>query len=517
MLLFYFYRLGTVPVSSKHISVGRIMTSNKEWWVDIGKGSPGASASKNYHKSKPSGGGDTIDGNDDASENASDGLPSKSAALKSIGIKSRQKRLLIIGVLSLVLIVPILLYHEMLFETTSSNFQNNEYVKNNSGIFSMLTDFVANGANFNALKTSAGAAKQPTTLQDESLGGSTLDDPISEENGSSEVNNNDDPSASSTHDSDGGTNVLSEPISSMPDVENSQSAGNNDQYSPESSVQSHEITGVLSEFNDDNFGILMSNPSMFIGYDILVTGQISSISYEDDRNLSYDTDVGSNAISQIRSIEMVGSSDADIQNPWFVLLHDESVSNIGPDSEQLKVGDCLRVTGEVRSSSYHRTSLGEEVRVPVISAQALERIPCIDSSMPALHTIELDLSNTIGDVTLTAKRVQFSADHTRIELEARNTGINDKTFLRAKESIAIYKGVAYSDISHMPKFAEYRIDSVLLPGTSTTGYLFFEPIVVQEDGFTELISFNITVEESKITEDKRSNFVFNVNYLAEEE
>jgi hypothetical protein len=469
-----------------------IMTHNKEWWANIGKRS--TSTSKNYHG--------TSSDDDITSRNASE-PPSTDKASKASG--SKGKRLLIIGLLSLVPILSILLYYDTLFEAATLSFENNKDLKNNSELFSILGDFLANGGNFNALTST----KQQTIHADQNS--TPTADPSLEENN----NPDSDDFAGSTPEVNDYSNVLPEPSlqtdakPTPPDALGGQQAMNNEQPLAEDQTEA-----PVSDFTDDNFGILMADPSMYIGYDVVVTGQISSISFRETP--SYDTDV-SGEISQIRSIEMLRSSDTsdhDLQNRWIVLLSDGSVLNMNSDSGKLRVEDCLKIKGTVQGSSYHRTSLGEVFRVPVIGADSLEGISCIDSVMPALHTIELNLSKTIGDVTLTAKRVQFSEDHTRIELEARNTGIGDKTFLRSKESVALQDGVAYSDISHLPKFAEYRIGSVLLPSTSTTGYLFFEPVAAHGNTPTELVSFNIVVEEVKITEDQKSNFVFNINYLA---
>lgn len=258
---------------------------------------------------------------------------------------------------------------------------------------------------------------------------------------------------------------------------------------------------VGAGFDRNNFDILQASPASYKGKSATLSGQVYNIDYQ------------SSAAGDIVSLRInVHHSKPSEDSDRAVILYQ------GPTGSMPSIAaeECISIQGTVRGSTVERSSLGQDIVIPAIDAASINRIECIDSSMPALAggTEQAGDSQTLSGITLTAERVQFAKDHVRIELAVENWSAGSSVFIR--EAYAVQDGVKYADISSQPVFAKYRLDAHLVPETKSTGYLFFESTSTTfGDGGRSIsqekpISFRIVVEESRISGNTESVFIFTV-------
>ena len=245
-----------------------------------------------------------------------------------------------------------------------------------------------------------------------------------------------------------------------------------------------------SEFSNENFGILQASPDNFAGYKASISGQVYNIvdqSTSDWRVLSLRMFVKAQVTDEAKAVVILQMPKKD------------------PAAESVALEGCVVIEGTVRGSIGDSDALGRSIKVPLIDSSTVREIECIDSAMPAFATKEVEISQSLNGVRLTAQKVQFAQDHARIKIAAENLDGGDGVFIREKESFAEFGGTEYGSISHLPVYTYYRLDSKLVAEYPSTNYLFFEP--VEGSG---PIKFTIVVEEVKVSETIRSVFVFTV-------
>jgi hypothetical protein len=261
------------------------------------------------------------------------------------------------------------------------------------------------------------------------------------------------------------------------------------EFVPPAAENNPPSSSAPSEFDDSTFGILLSDPKKFIGYEATITGQVYDILRLDNSNLNFRM-VNLASASPDNSRVLVGISSANVART--------TVSSI-------QVEDCIIVQGLVRNSVSDRNSLGRTIQVPMIEGFSVSEIECIDSALPAYETIEMSDSQSRYGLSLRAQKVQFADDHVRIKLTAENRD-RSSMFIRDRDSLAAQGGESYMSTTHLPIFSEYRLDSKLTPESLTEGYLFFERINRND----QPLAFRIVVEQVGITETVTTTFIFTI-------
>jgi hypothetical protein len=257
-----------------------------------------------------------------------------------------------------------------------------------------------------------------------------------------------------------------------------------DEHKPVTVVPTEKV--VPEVFVDDTFDILSSHPNDFLGHPVLFSGQ------------AYDIEVTSSARTPGFKIHSPFSIDLN-----RLIIHAEGNTIRGA---RLVEQDCVRVHGTVVGSTEEKSSIGVPMTVPVISAERVEKIDCIESVFPSTDTLLIGKSQTNKEITVVLETIQFAEKHVRAKITVTNTGVNQKVFLRESESTIIQNETILKNINYRSELSQYAIDSRLLPEFTVTGYLFFERIGDLENPF----SLKIIIEEATIVEDFRSEFDFKV-------
>ncbi|MCI0557998.1 MAG: hypothetical protein MN733_05845 [Nitrososphaera sp.] len=270
-------------------------------------------------------------------------------------------------------------------------------------------------------------------------------------------------------------------------------ATDSSQANQEVMLPSESSPPPMMEFTDDTFDVLSSDPDKYAGSTATISGKV------------YDAlDQSSNSYIIVTFKILSQAIDSDESRAVIMYQEVKRTKTVNPDIE---VDDCIAIEGKVRSGISETNSLGQSIRIPLIDASSIADIECIDSAFPSESTIELGVQQSFGGITLAADRVQLAEDHIRIKITAENTGAGDSVFIREKGSFLVYGDGEFQNISHLTAFMNYRINSEIVSGYPTTGYLFFEPIEEYDAG---PLIFKIMVEKVEISGNTKSTFIFTI-------
>jgi hypothetical protein len=242
------------------------------------------------------------------------------------------------------------------------------------------------------------------------------------------------------------------------------------------------------EFTDASFGILASEPDKYANHNITISGKIYEI-----------VDQSSSAVVLL-TYRIFGQADESDDSRAVIMYQQARLQ-----SSSIEKGDCISLQGKVRGGFAEVNSFGQDVRVPLIDSTNIVEMECVNSALPPLQTLDLDVSQSLGGISLTAHTVQLADDHVRIGITAKNTDGGDSVFIREKESFLTHGGNTYQNINHLLVFGNYRLDSGLVAESEAEGYMFFEPIKSYEGG---PMVFKIIIEKVGISENKEYTFIF---------
>ena len=285
-------------------------------------------------------------------------------------------------------------------------------------------------------------------------------------------------------------------VADEPSIDRSPDPGNSDDslsdtFIPETGSEPTDDQNAALEFTDRNLELLMSEPDSFSGHFANISGRVYEV-----------VDQSSSDIFIITFKVFTQAIDSDDSRAVVVF---QQIRVAGLQNPGIEIEDCLVIEGKVRGGFGVVNSLGNDIRVPLIDASRITKMECIDSALPALKTIELDVPQSLGGITLTAHRVQIAEDHIRIKITAENIEGGDGVYIREKESFATLNGTVHQNISHLPVYGNFRLDSRLSYENPSTGYVFFERLQTSDEG---PISFRIIVEKVGISGIAKSTFIF---------
>ncbi len=250
---------------------------------------------------------------------------------------------------------------------------------------------------------------------------------------------------------------------------------------------------VQVHFTDDNFMLLRSDPEGFANSSASITGKVYEV---------IDQSSGGYILITFRINNQAIESDESRAAVMF-----QDVKRVGSLPPSVEVDDCISIEGKVRGAIRETNSFGQTIKIPIIDTSSMQEIECIDSALPALKTLQANLSQTYGGITLVMERIQFADGHLRLKIVAQNVAGGDSVFIREKESLVEYGGNSYRSLSHLPIFGTYKIDSAIPAESETEGYIFFEPVVESAGG---QFVFRIVVEKVGISESEKSTFILKV-------
>ncbi len=242
------------------------------------------------------------------------------------------------------------------------------------------------------------------------------------------------------------------------------------------------------EFTDASFSILASDPDKYANHNVTISGKIYEI-----------VDQSSSSIVLL-TYRIFGQADESDDSRAVVMYQRARLQTSG-----IEKGDCIAIEGKVRGGFGEVNSFGENVRVPLVDSANVAEMECVNSALPPQETIEIDVSQSLGGISLTAHKVQLADDHVRIGITAKNTDGGDSVFIRERESFLTYDGDAYRNINHLLVFGNYRLDSKLVAESEAEGYMFFEPIQSYEGGS---MVFKIIIEKVGISGNTEYSFIF---------
>lgn len=241
-------------------------------------------------------------------------------------------------------------------------------------------------------------------------------------------------------------------------------------------------------FTDASFSILASEPDKYANHNVTISGKIYEI-----------VDQSSNSIVLL-TYRIFGQADESDDSRAVIMYQRARLQ-----SSSIEKGDCIAIEGKVRGGFGEVNSLGQEVLVPLIDSTNVAEMECVNSALPPLETVELDVSQSLGGISLTAHRVQLADDHVRIGITAKNVDGGDSVFIREKESFLTHGGITFQNINHLPVFGNYKLDSSLVAESEAEGYMFFEPIQSYEGGS---MVFKMIIEKVGISGNTEYTFIF---------
>lgn len=288
-------------------------------------------------------------------------------------------------------------------------------------------------------------------------------------------------------------------ISSSDGVQNESVNDSEAMPPPESSDvnESGSVDGSVDptsiHFTDDNFSILRSDPDAYANSTVAISGRVYEV---------IDQSAGGYTLVTFRIYNQAIDSD----DSRAVVMYQE-VRRTSTVPLAIAVEDCIAVNGIVRGGIGDTNSLGQDLRIPVIDSNSIAEMECIDSTMPASTTINSNLTQSYGGITLVAERVQLADGHLRVKIVAKNVEVTDNVFVRERESHAEYLGNVYQNTNNLPAYSPYKLESTIPPQSELTGYLFFEPVPEFSGG---TFTFWIVVEKVGISESVKSTFILRV-------
>lgn len=246
-------------------------------------------------------------------------------------------------------------------------------------------------------------------------------------------------------------------------------------------------------FTDSNFALLRSSPDKFVNATVTISGKIYEI-------------VDQSSTGQILITYRIYNQAIDSDESRAVVMYQQA-KRTGTVKPDIAIDECISISGKIRGGIGDTNSLGTAIRIPIIDSESVSEIECIDSAMPALQTIDSNLTQSFAGLELKAERVQISDGHLRIKIIATNNEGGDSVFIREKESHAEYQGRLHQSLNHQFLFSAYRLEPALPAESQTSGYLFFEPLQQYTGG---PITFKVVVEKVGISESQKSTFILKI-------
>ncbi len=144
---------------------------------------------------------------------------------------------------------------------------------------------------------------------------------------------------------------------------------------------------------------------------------------------------------------------------------------------ELKVEDNQYLVVEGTLSSYYESMnlFGGKVRVPVVNAVNVEVTDRIGAYPPDV-VIELNGTQIQHGLAITVERVELTPNETRVFINARNESTTKASLYAFSDDPIIVQGDRQVKLKNI--FGENlpEHDDTLVPGTTTQGVLFFDPL-----------------------------------------
>jgi hypothetical protein len=149
----------------------------------------------------------------------------------------------------------------------------------------------------------------------------------------------------------------------------------------------------------------------------------------------------------------------------FVILNNQ-------DASQYVKDDCVGVEGSIKGGDRDPNAFGALLPYPKLNGQKINKISCLDALYPALKTVDLNLSQKVGNVTVTVSKVEFAEKHTRVFITVQNLNTNREVYLSDQPIVQGQSG--YKSLSNAAD--EIGIYYKILPGITEKGYKFYNPV-----------------------------------------
>lgn len=149
----------------------------------------------------------------------------------------------------------------------------------------------------------------------------------------------------------------------------------------------------------------------------------------------------------------------------FVILNNQ-------DASQYVKDDCVSVQGSMKGGDRDPNAFGALLPYPKLNGQKINKISCLDALYPALKTVDLNLSQKAGNVTVTVSKVVFAEKHTRVLITVQNLNTDREVYF--SDQPIVQDQSTYKSQSNAA--GEIGIYYKILPGTTEKGYKFYHPV-----------------------------------------
>ena len=248
---------------------------------------------------------------------------------------------------------------------------------------------------------------------------------------------------------------------------------------PSTTTSSNSAVGISSTNNtvdNFNFASIYANPNNYKNNWTVFVGKVNHL--QDDQNV-IQFDVSPNSL--------------DLNHQVFVELAHGSVS-------QYPIGTCLKVEGHIIGSDQYTYKSGDSTANLQMTGEKISQISCLDAIYPAMKTVTMNLSQTIGNVQITVQKVEFAKEHTRVFATIHNLSTNREDYFYTFNS-NIVQGQSQYGRTFSYGTDQKDFDSTILPGIVESGYLFYDP--VPQNSFKLLLE----VDEQTLPSDYGIDFV----------
>ena len=210
------------------------------------------------------------------------------------------------------------------------------------------------------------------------------------------------------------------------------------------------VSSTNNAIDNFNFASIYANPNNYKNNWTVFVGKVSHL--QDDQNvIQFDID----------------PSGFDLTHQVFVELAHGSVS-------QYPIGTCLKVEGHIIGSDQYQYKSGDSTSNLQMTGEKISQISCLDATYPAMKTITMNTSQTIGDVQITIQKVEFAKEHTRVFATIHNLSTSREVYFHTYDSYLVQGQSQYTRII-VYGTDQKDLDTTILPGIVESGYLFYDP------------------------------------------
>jgi hypothetical protein len=205
------------------------------------------------------------------------------------------------------------------------------------------------------------------------------------------------------------------------------------------------------EFTNANWSLALSDASQYKGAEAELTGRVFRVEH-DQGVWAYQV--------------------------WTDPVNSQGNTIVGINSNQdpgIVENDYVRIKGVVAGNFQGTNAFGGSVQAPVVAATTIEKIPAEDVIAPALHTMQVNRSQSQLGLTIVLKSVDVARTETRLHVSITN-GTPNKALVYASSVTAVQGSKQLKEESSFNR--DYpEIPSPILPGVTVETTIVLDPVL----------------------------------------